>query len=258
MKISDLTLNEAKIPKVLETKEQIDDWLKKRSKRIDGTWEIDDELRVTIHGNVDLTKMKMSRLPVNFKEVTGRFSVSNSSLETLEGCPEKVGKFFNCSYTLIKNLIGGPKFINTSKSEHETSYYANNNDLLESLEGVAENAEELNVGFCKKLERFDFLPKRVRRITACATGIKTLVGIDKIAKRLESLQINSSPVEEGALCLMNIPSFKMRSFIYRTGNEDTDLGKAGDILSNVDAEGGDIFDAQNELLDANLDAMAKL
>lgn len=256
MKIDDL-LTEAKSEPILDTEEKVDAWLKKRGKRIGGSWTIDKDLRVSVDGDVDLTKTSFAKLPVKFKKVSGKLVVSNSGLETLEGCPEEVGKWFNCSYTKITSLEGGPKKINTSGQEHSSTYYANNNLSLKSLKGIAENAEELNVGFCSALEELDYLPKKVRRITACATGIKTLLGINKRAPELEGLQINASPVEEGILSLMKIPSFRIQSLIYKTGNEDTTLTRSGKILDQVDSQGGDIFDAQSELIDAGLEKAAK-
>ena len=256
MKIDDL-LVEAKKEAILDTEEKVNEWLTKRGKRIGGAWTIDKNLRVTVDGDVDLSKTNFDRLPVNFKKVTGKFTVANSALTTLEGCPEEVGKWFNCSYTRITDFVGGPKKINTSGQEHSSTYYANNNLSLKSLKGIAENAEELNLGFCKALEEFDYLPKEVKRITACVTSVKTLSGIHKKAPKLESLQINASPVEEGILSLMKIPSFKIQSLIYKTGNEDTPLTKAGEILDSVNKSGGDIFDAQSDLIDAGLEKMAK-
>ena len=256
MKIDDL-LTEAKKELVLDTEEKVNTWLTKRGKRIGGTWTIDKDLRVTVDGDVDLAKTAFAKIPVNFKKVTGKFTVANSALETLEGCPEEVGKWFNCSYTKIVNLVGGPKKINTSGQEHSSNYYANNNLSLKSLNGIAENAEELNIGFCSNLEELDYLPKKVRRITACRTGVKTLLGIHKKAPNLEGLQINASPVEEGILSLMKISSFKIQSLIYKTGNEDTSLTRAGKILDRINSSGGDIFDAQSELIDDGLDKMAK-
>ena len=257
MKIVDLILTEAKKPEVLETREQIEDWLKKRGKRIEGTWKINDDLSVEVTGDVDLSKLKMTKLPVKFKKVGGRFFVRETPLITLEGCPDEVGTWFDCSYTDIKNLIGGPKAINTSKSQYNDQYQTNNCQQLTSLEGIAEDAKELNVGFCKNLKELDYLPKNIRRITACAAGLTTLQGIEKRAKSLEALQINANNIEEYILGTLKIPSLKWQSVIFKTDKEVTPLTQAGKIIDSVLSSGGDILEVCDELIDAGLDRMAK-
>jgi len=256
MRIADLISEERKTPD-LDTKEKVQEWVKKRGRRIDGEFTVDDNLQVTVEGSVDLTKMSFTKLPVKFKKVTGRFHIQNTPLTTLEGCPDEVGEGFNCSYTHITSLEGGPKLVGTSNKEYTNTYYADQCKNLVSLKGIAENAEYLNIGFCRNLQEMDYLPSTILRITACATGIKTLAGIQKKAPKLEHLQINASPVEEGLLSLMKIPTFKIKSLTYRTGNEDSSLARAGDILDQIEKSGGDIFDAQDALVDANLERQAK-
>ena len=229
---------------------------KKRGKRIDGDFTVDDNLQISVEGSVDLSKMSFTKLPVKFKKVTGRFYIQNTPLTTLEGCPDEVGEMFNCATTQITSLEGGPKLIGTSKKDNTNCYYASHCKNLTSLKGIAENVEYLNIGFCANLKKMDYLPKEVRRITACASGIETLEGIHKVAPKLEHLQINSNPVESGILSLMKIPTFRIQSLTYRTGNEDSPLALAGDILDNIDKSGGDILDAQSDLIDAGLEKMA--
>lgn len=259
MKINDLIIKEAKQPAILETREQIENWLTKRGKRIGGKWKINKDLTVEVEGDVNLSQMKITRIPVKFKWVAGKMIVRESSLETLEGCPEEVGLWFDCSYTKIKNLVGGPKYLNCLNREHNDTYYATNNENLVSLEGVAESAKTLNIGFNKRLTELDYLPIDVRRITCPASGLITLKGIEKKAKHLEHLQVNANPIDASILGLFKIPSFRIQSLIYRTeSNETTPLAKAGNILDQIANEGGDILDAQSALIDAGLERFAKL
>lgn len=255
MRIEDL-LSEARANPVLDTKEKVEEWAKKRGKRIEGEFTVGDDLQISVEGSVDFSKMSFTKLPAKFKKVTGRFLISNTPLETLEGCPDEVGEMFNCGYTHISSFEGGPKQIGMSKKEYSNAYYADHCKNLTSLKGIAENAEYLNIGFCDKLKKFDYMSKEIRLIIACATGIETLEGLSKIAPKLEALQINSSPIESGILSLMKIPTFRIQSFTYRTGNEDSPLALAGDILDNIDKSGGDILDAQSDLIDAGLEKMA--
>jgi len=67
---------------------------------------------------------------IQFNECYGDFQVDNMGLTTLRGCPRKVKGYFSCSRNNIKNLIGGPEYV-------EGSYSASLNPALESLEGLA-------------------------------------------------------------------------------------------------------------------------
>lgn len=255
MRVIDL-ISEARSEKILDTKEKVQEWVKARGKRVEGEFTVGDDLQVTVEGTVNFSNMKITKLPVKFKKVTGRFLVNKTALTTLEGCPDEVGETFNCAETHITSFEGGPKLVGMSGKEYSNTYYADHCQNLTSLKGIAENAEYLNIGFCKNLKKFDYMSKEVQNITACATGIETLEGLHKIAPKLERLQINSSPVESGILSLMKIPTFRIQSLTYRTGNEDSPLARAGEILDNINKSGGDILDAQSELIDAGLEKMA--
>jgi hypothetical protein len=256
MKLNDVILAEAVVSARLETREQIENWLTKRGKRIGGQWTIDKDLKVSVDGDVDLSKLNFSILPVVFKKVTGQFIVRNTGLETLDGCPESVGTWFDCSYTNIKNLVGGPKVINASKSRDNEQYLAHNNQNLVSLEGVAKSAKELNIGFCKKLKELDYLPDDVESITAPASGLVTLRGIDRLAPNLKRLQVNANPIDECILGVLKIKNFKFNWLTYRTDKEITPLVKACRIIDDALVD-GDILDAQSALIDAGLAHFAK-
>lgn len=91
---------------------------------------LNDDGTVSVKGDVILPEnSKLKRLPVRFKDLTGKFDCSHTSLETLEGGPERV-QSFDCSETKIKNFVGAPRVINTWLVAH-------NNDL-DSLEGLEE------------------------------------------------------------------------------------------------------------------------
>jgi len=77
--------------------------LKDCTKNPDGTYSCD--------GDVDLSEMSLTKLPVRFKEVGGSFNCFNNNLTTLEGAPEKVGGYFDCSHNkdiLIVAIINSP------------------------------------------------------------------------------------------------------------------------------------------------------
>jgi len=85
----------------------------------DGTWSAD--------GDVDLSEMNLTRLPVQFKEVGGTFDCSFNKLTSLEGAPRIVRGDFDCSQNKLISLKGGPKRVGGD-------FYCAHNDLT-SLEG---------------------------------------------------------------------------------------------------------------------------
>ncbi|WP_419764694.1 MAG: hypothetical protein ACNI28_13000 [Arcobacter sp.] len=84
----------------------VEKWLDKHSI---SNFFISKDLKVTVHGNVNLNgKLSGDKLPVTFDVVDGYFDISNNSLKSLEGSPEKVTGDFNCSHNMIESLIGSP------------------------------------------------------------------------------------------------------------------------------------------------------
>jgi len=144
----------------------VEKWLMQHSIE---NYTISDDLYVTVHGSVNLNgKLNESELPVKFKVVNGYFDISDNGLESLEGCPEKVGKDFNCSKNRLDSLLGAPSkvgdfdcssnrltslsycpkevigFFNCSNNEITSikgsprtikGYYKCNNNKIESLRG---------------------------------------------------------------------------------------------------------------------------
>ena len=70
--------------------------LKDYTKNPDGTY--------SCKGDVDLRWGVFPKLPFRFKRVEGDFICTNCGLETLEGCPEYVGKDFICSDNNLTTL----------------------------------------------------------------------------------------------------------------------------------------------------------
>lgn len=86
---------------------------------IDGT--------IDVNTSVNLPDKKLSRLPLNFGEVSGYFNCSSNNLTSLEGSPKKVYGFFDCSSNNLISLEGSPKIV-------YGSFYCSNNKLT-SLSG---------------------------------------------------------------------------------------------------------------------------
>ena len=90
-----------------------------------------DDLSIDVIGSVFLSGIEWDKLPLKFNKVTGGFYCYNSSLLTLEGCPEIVTDKFDCSGMGITSLKGGPNYVGSS-------YNASNCELT-TLEGSPEH-----------------------------------------------------------------------------------------------------------------------
>ena len=63
---------------------------------IDGTYTINDDGSIDVNGNVILACKNITKIPFNFKNVSGYFHCIHNSLTSLEGVPITVGKNFVC------------------------------------------------------------------------------------------------------------------------------------------------------------------
>ncbi len=131
----------------MSTLKEVRKWLE--SKDIEN-YTISAELHVTVHGDVNLEgKLNSPKLPVKFDVIDGYFNIANNDLISLEGCPQKVGKDFDCSNNKISSLFGGPQIVgdfNCSFNELKKDlsygpkevlgYYNCSNNRLISIEGA--------------------------------------------------------------------------------------------------------------------------
>lgn len=75
---------------------------------------INSDSSVDYYDNIDLSNMKLHKIPIKFNRVMGYFNISSNPLTSLENCPKYVSLDFLCSNTNIKSLIGMPKQIGGS------------------------------------------------------------------------------------------------------------------------------------------------
>ena len=114
---------------------KIEEWLKMyfvktSNSTLKSYYEILEDLTIDVFGFFASTWKGNFPEFIQFNECYGDFQVDNMGLTTLRGCPRKVKGYFSCSRNNIKNLIGGPEYV-------EGSYSASLNPTLESLEGLA-------------------------------------------------------------------------------------------------------------------------
>ena len=89
---------------------------------------------VKVTGNVRLSDLGLTKIPINFTEVGGDFYCYNNQLTSLEGCPKYVGGSFYCSHNRLTSLVGSPK-------EVGESFWCSHNELT-SLKGAPEKVGE--------------------------------------------------------------------------------------------------------------------
>jgi hypothetical protein len=71
-------------------------------------WTLNPDGTVDVDGNVDLSRQRLSKLPLKFGRVTGYFDCSDNQLTSLEGCPTEVGESFHCDNNQLTSLEGCP------------------------------------------------------------------------------------------------------------------------------------------------------
>jgi hypothetical protein len=59
-------------------------------------WELNSNGEVDVDGDVDMSNMNLTEIPVKFGRVEWDFSCANNRLTSLKNCPEFVGGIFNC------------------------------------------------------------------------------------------------------------------------------------------------------------------
>jgi len=109
---------------------------------------INDDLSIDIDGNVNLYYRRLEYLPLKFNYVSDYFGCPENQLETLEGCPQRVGGSFGCDYNQLETLKGSPQtvggYFNCYRNELKTlegspqTVYGGFNcshNVLTSLEG---------------------------------------------------------------------------------------------------------------------------
>jgi len=93
------------------------------------SYTINDDLSIDVDGDVDLEYRSLTKLPLNFRNVSGDFYCRNNQLTSLEGGPNKVGGDFSCYRNQLTSLEGAPR-------EVGNGLYCSGNKLT-SLEGIS-------------------------------------------------------------------------------------------------------------------------
>lgn len=119
---------------MLKTKKDIIKWLDKvlhNQEKVfitDRKYTINEDLTVDVEGAVDISNLELTKIPVQFRKVSGYFICDNNKLTSLKGSPSIVGLDFHCSNNLLETLQDGPQKVGGS-------YYCNSNQLT-TLKGA--------------------------------------------------------------------------------------------------------------------------
>lgn len=143
------------------------------------------------------------------KEVGGSFVCSGCPLESLEGCPEKVGSF-NCNECrLIKNLEGGPK-------EVKFHYNCSQCDSLETLEGAPNIIRDnFHCSLNKSLKSLKGAPEYVRYFYC--SRCESLKSLEGAPKKTYYCAISSNPKLNS---LKGLPEVIVRSLELRNNGKE--------------------------------------
>ena len=95
---------------------------------------INSDGSIDVDGDVILHKEGLTKLPLNFNNISGYFNCSNNKLISLEGAPRLVGGYFDCSDNQLTTLEGGPQLVGGS-------FYCHANKLT-TLEGSPKSVDD--------------------------------------------------------------------------------------------------------------------
>ena len=153
-----------------DKKEAFMKWLKKMKH------EVHEDGSVSIDGDVWFENYtKASRLPFNFKTVTGDFGLHKSDIVTLEGCPKEVTGAFSCSNSKITSLKEAPELIGGG-------FYCAYNKLS-TLEGAPEQILRSFDCSSNRLTSLKGAPKKVGYNFDCGSNpLASLEGAPEVVK----------------------------------------------------------------------------
>ena len=229
---------------------------------------VDSNTGEILISNHDANKLT-GKLPLVFGKINGNFNCSHLKLTTLEGCPTEVNGDFYCSHNLLKNLKDSPKIV-------RDNYFCNNN-LLTSLEGCVKRIDANFYCGDNKLIDLSNGPTYVCHLYACShfgeasilrgdkiecmmfrcihTDLRSLVGIHRVIKSANSIDISGNDIKEGGLGLLLIDGLAT----VKHDNESSRFDLSLQIIKKYFGKGKrGMIDCQTELIKAGYKEFAKL
>jgi hypothetical protein len=132
-------------------------------------WRINKNNLVDVDGDVCLSKMGITNIPIKFGKVEGNFNCSFNKLESLFGAPGEVGGDFDCSANKLKSIEFSPIYVGGD-------YNINNNRIKSLLNCPHYIGQSLNCHI-NKLESLEGVPHTIYGDFNCHTNnLKNLIG----------------------------------------------------------------------------------
>lgn len=221
---------------------------------------------VDVVGNINVSFAKFERCLVQFGKVEGNFIWKHSDyLKTLEGFPTEVTGGFDCSFNELTSLEFSPtivKSFNCSGNKLTSLEYAPMvregfdcaNNLLTTLEGAPKEIPTYFHCYNNKLTSLQYAPRIIgSSFNGGDNPITSLEGISDIIDSVEEFDIWSSTkhITSGGIGLILIENLKNIRL-------PVDNMIAEDIIRYYLGKPNDIFDCQNELIEAGFEEYAKL
>ena len=131
---------------------------------VDGDPIVDPAGKVSVMGDVVLYNKSYSpfqELPVKFSHIEGSMMLSINQLKTLEGCPETVGKNFECDNNELKSLKFGPKIIGSTRTHTIGGSYNCSKNQLKDLEGAPREIPSVFNCSANPLESLQGFPQKI-------------------------------------------------------------------------------------------------
>ena len=68
-------------------------------------WKLNENGEVDVDGNVYMSSMNLTEIPVRFGSVGGSFHCNDNQLTSLKGCPKSIRHTFYCYYNNLTNYF---------------------------------------------------------------------------------------------------------------------------------------------------------
>ena len=140
----------------------------------DGSIDVDDH--VSFPG-----KKGLSKIPLKFNKVLGKFLLGGNELTSLEGSPKWVGQDFLCFNNYLTDLKGGPEYVGRD-------FFCHSN-LLTSLEGCPKHVEGSFYCDNNNLTSLEHIPEYLGGIFHIpGNPINCLLGYDSMGVEMDLLR----------------------------------------------------------------------
>lgn len=197
---------------------------------------INPDNSIDVNGDVNLSINKgLLRIPLKFKNVYGNFECMDTSIETLEGCPEYVGGHFDIARNEnLKSLRYSPKKVK--------GYFDCQSCNLTSLRGCAiDVGDSFDCGFNENLKSLKYSPKYLGSDFECIEcDLTSLEGIPNIINGDLFINFNTS-----LKSLRHLPSKIYGDFEFTYCNIKNFKNTKSTIIGNLNGTNNDITTLDN-------------